>query len=51
MGPAVLFELIKQMSGNLDLLQSMATQGRSLGQPGAAEMILEECRRLCGVKG
>jgi len=51
MSPAVLFELIRQMSGNLDLLQSMAAQGRSLGQPGAAEMILDECRRLCGVKG
>ncbi|SHI80812.1 UDP-N-acetylglucosamine-N-acetylmuramylpentapeptide N-acetylglucosamine transferase [Malonomonas rubra DSM 5091] len=48
---SVLFELIKQMSGNTELLQSMADKGRSLGQPGAAEMILDECFRLCGAKG
>ncbi len=40
--------LVKQLLGDGTRLQQMADCGRTLGQPGAAEKILTECRRLLG---
>ena len=45
---AGLCDQIKQLCADNTVLQKMAEKGRSLGQPGAAELILAECRRLIG---
>ncbi len=45
---AGLYEQIRQLCADEESLQAMAEKGRSLGQPGAAELILAECRRLIG---
>jgi len=45
----LLAEQIKQLFADSDQLQKMAEKGRTLGQPGAAEMILNECRRMLGI--
>ncbi len=39
---------IKELFSDMSGLQSMAEKGRALGQPGAAELILNECRRIIG---
>lgn len=41
---------IKELFTDRSRLQQMAYRGRRLGQPGAAEKILDECRRLLGEK-
>lgn len=46
--PQRLSELVKQLLTDENVLQQMAQSGRTLGQPGAAEKILNECRRLLG---
>jgi len=48
MTPERLVDLVKKMIADADSLQHMAAKGRALGQPGAAEIILNECRRLLG---
>ncbi len=47
--PETLATLIKNLWGDRQTLQSMADQGRQLGFPGAAERILNECRRTLGL--
>lgn len=46
--PERLSVLIKQLFVDRRALQQMADCGRTLGQPGAAEMILNECRKILG---
>ena len=46
--PETLAVLVRDLWGDQQTLQSMADQGRKLGFPGAAERILNECRRLLG---
>lgn len=43
-----LAEEVKQLFADFEQLQQMAEKGRTLGQPGAAEKILHECRQLVG---
>jgi len=44
----LLVETVKQLLGDAEKLQAMAEKSKSLGQPGAAEKILNECRKLIG---
>ncbi len=46
--PESLAVLVKNLWADRQTLQSMADQGRKLGFPGAAEQVLNECRRLLG---
>jgi UDP-N-acetylglucosamine--N-acetylmuramyl-(pentapeptide) pyrophosphoryl-undecaprenol N-acetylglucosamine transferase len=48
LSPDRLLATIKELFTDQGRLQQMAEQGRSLGQVGAAEKILHECRRLLG---
>jgi UDP-N-acetylglucosamine--N-acetylmuramyl-(pentapeptide) pyrophosphoryl-undecaprenol N-acetylglucosamine transferase len=43
-----LAELVRGLMTDKPALQQMADSGRTLGQPGAAEKILNECRRVLG---
>lgn len=45
---AVLADSIKELFTDVVGLQAMAEKGRTLGKPGAAELILNECRRIIG---
>lgn len=44
----VLAGSVRELFSDAAGLQQMAENGRTLGQPGAAEMILNECRRMLG---
>jgi len=44
----LLVETVKELLGDAEKLQEMAAKSKSLGQPGAAEKILNECRKLVG---
>lgn len=46
--PQLLAEQVKQLFADRVRLQQMADKGRTLGRPGAAETILNECRRMLG---
>ncbi len=46
LSPQQLATTIKPLFFDLTQLQQMADKGRTLGQPGAAERILSECRKL-----
>ena len=48
LSPQLLAATIKTLLADQGKLQQMADQGRTLGQAGAAEKILSECRRLLG---
>lgn len=45
-----LAELIRELLNAPQLLAQMAEKGRALGQPGAAEKILDECRKIVSRK-